>query len=46
MKGQLTILPREQYEEWALHASEVARLSYDPLDETAHWGWPWKRKEI
>ncbi len=42
MKGELTILPEEEYEVWAAEASADSARRYDPKDERAHWGWEWK----
>jgi heme/copper-type cytochrome/quinol oxidase subunit 2 len=42
MKGQLTVLPLEQYKAWLAEASANAKRGYDPEDKTAHWGWEWK----
>jgi cytochrome c oxidase subunit 2 len=42
MRGQLTVLPRPEYEAWAAQASALSRRGYDPDDKPAHWGWPWQ----
>jgi cytochrome c oxidase subunit 2 len=42
MRGLLTVLPRERYEEWLATAGALARAAYDPDDAEAHWGWEWR----
>ncbi len=44
MKGQLTILSKEEYARWAAQASAVSGRLWDDKDEGAHWGWEWKGK--
>jgi cytochrome c oxidase subunit 2 len=42
MRGVLTVLPKERYEEWLGMAGALARAGYDPDDVEAHWGWEWR----
>jgi cytochrome c oxidase subunit 2 len=42
MRGVLTVLPRERYQEWLAMAGALARAAYDPEDAEAHWGWEWR----
>ena len=42
MRGVLTAMSDEAYAKWLSEASEHSRRGYDPVDEGAHWGWPWK----
>jgi cytochrome c oxidase subunit 2 len=44
MRGVLTVLPREGYQEWLRTAGALARAAYDPDDAEAHWGWEWRRE--
>jgi heme/copper-type cytochrome/quinol oxidase subunit 2 len=44
MRGVLTALPRERYEEWLRMAGALARAAYDPEDAEAHWGWEWRKE--
>jgi cytochrome c oxidase subunit 2 len=43
MKGQLTILPQEDYQRWAAQMSRIHARGHDPTDEGAKWGWVWKK---
>jgi cytochrome c oxidase subunit 2 len=43
MKGTLTVLSREDYDEWARRASQESARAYDPNDTNAHWGWEWRK---
>ena len=42
MRGVLTVLPPDRYEEWLAAAEADARRAYDPEDTEAHWGWDWR----
>lgn len=42
MRGTVTVMPKADYEAWMAEAAKNAARSYDPKDETAHWGWAWK----
>jgi cytochrome c oxidase subunit 2 len=42
MRGLLTVLPPDRYEEWLAAAEADARRAYDPEDAEAHWGWDWR----
>jgi len=42
MRGVLTVLPREGYQQWLALAGDLARPAYDPDDAEAHWGWDWR----
>jgi cytochrome c oxidase subunit 2 len=42
MRGVLTVLPKERFQEWLTMAAALARPAYDPEDEEAHWGWEWR----
>jgi cytochrome c oxidase subunit II len=42
MRGVLTVLPREAWQQWLREGSEVAVRGYDPEDREAHWAWPWR----
>lgn len=42
MRGVLTVLPRERYQQWLELAGALARPAYDPEDAEAHWGWDWR----
>jgi cytochrome c oxidase subunit 2 len=42
MRGQLTVLPPDQYADWAAHASALSARNYDAEDKAAHWGWDWE----
>jgi cytochrome c oxidase subunit 2 len=42
MRGVLTVLSRERYDEWIVSAGALARLAYDANDAEAHWGWEWR----
>jgi cytochrome c oxidase subunit 2 len=42
MRGLLTVLPPDRYEEWLAAAGADARRAYDPDDAEAHWGWEWR----
>lgn len=42
MKGQLTVLPKDEYARWAERASQLAAAAYDKDDPHANWGWAWK----
>jgi cytochrome c oxidase subunit 2 len=42
MRGQLTVLPRPEFEAWAGQSSSLSQRAYDPEDRSAHWGWPWQ----
>jgi cytochrome c oxidase subunit 2 len=42
MRGLLTVLPPDRYEEWLAAAGADARRAYDPDDVEAHWGWEWR----
>jgi hypothetical protein len=44
MKGQLSVLPRPDYDAWLERASADAAIAYDPADVDAHWGWAWQEK--
>jgi cytochrome c oxidase subunit 2 len=45
MKGTIHIVTREEFDAWAVEASENAKRAYDPDDTDAHWGWPWEALE-
>ena len=45
MRAQLTVLPKEDFKNWAQSASELAERAFDPDDATAHWGWDWQKIE-
>jgi cytochrome c oxidase subunit II len=42
MRGVLTVLAKDRYEEWLRVAGAHAQAAYDPEDEEAHWGWEWR----
>lgn len=42
MKGQLTVLPRAEYDQWKKEASALSERAYDAEDTAAHWGWDWR----
>jgi cytochrome c oxidase subunit II len=42
MRGQLTVLPADQYAVWAAQASALSQRNYDGEDAPAHWGWDWE----
>jgi cytochrome c oxidase subunit 2 len=42
MKGQLTVLPENEFQQWMAEASVNGERSFDAEDATAHWGWDWK----
>ncbi|MEK6608334.1 MAG: cytochrome C oxidase subunit II [Myxococcota bacterium] len=42
MKGQLTVLPRSDYDAWVGRASAISSVAFDAKDDKAHWGWAWK----
>jgi cytochrome c oxidase subunit 2 len=42
MRGVLTVLPRDRYDEWLRLSGAFARRAYDPEDAEAHWGWDWR----
>ena len=42
MRGVLTVLTPDAYEEWMATASADARRAYDPEDVEAAWGWAWR----
>jgi cytochrome c oxidase subunit 2 len=42
MRGLLTVLPPDRYEEWLAAAEADARRAYDPEDAEARWGWDWR----
>lgn len=44
MRGVLKVLTPDAYEAWLHEASKLATRAYDPLDEGAHWGWDWDRR--
>ena len=45
MKGTLHIVSRQEFDAWALSASENAQRAWDPDDTDAHWGWKWEAEE-
>jgi cytochrome c oxidase subunit II len=42
MKGRLTVLSHEDYDDWLRSQSSLAERAYDPDDAGAHWGWKWR----
>lgn len=42
MKGQITVMPKGDFDQWYARASGIAATAYDPDDLEAHWGWDWK----
>ena len=42
MKGQITVLSKEDYARWADEASKNSARLFDENDKDAHWGWDWK----
>ncbi len=44
MRGVLTVLPPERYDDWIRVVEADARRAYDPDDAEAHWGWDWRTK--
>lgn len=42
MRGELSVLSKEDYAKWAAEASAIAERAYNDADEDAHWGWDWK----
>jgi cytochrome c oxidase subunit 2 len=42
MRGVLTVLSREAYQQWLSSSTAVAARGFDPEDRDAHWGWPWR----
>lgn len=42
MRGVLTVLTREAWQQWLREFSEVAQRGFDPDDQAAHWAWPWR----
>ncbi len=43
MRGVLTALSPDAYQQWLATAAADARRGYDPDDKDAHWGWDWRR---
>jgi cytochrome c oxidase subunit 2 len=44
MRGELRVLPPEEFASWAAQASALAQRNYDPEDASGHWGWEWNRR--
>jgi cytochrome c oxidase subunit 2 len=42
MRGEITVLGKEEFAAWAQKASADAARAYDPEDADAHWGWDFK----
>ena len=42
MKGEITVLSKEDYARWADEASKNSARLFDENDKDAHWGWDWK----
>jgi cytochrome c oxidase subunit 2 len=42
MRGIITVLSPEDYRRWLDAASKDGARAYDPKDNDAHWGWPWR----
>jgi cytochrome c oxidase subunit II len=42
MKGNLTVLSKEDYAKWAAEMSANGSRVYSEDDTDAHWGWDWK----
>jgi cytochrome c oxidase subunit 2 len=42
MKGQLTVLSKEDFARWATEASQHSARAYNEADADSHWGWDWK----
>jgi cytochrome c oxidase subunit 2 len=42
MKGQITVLPPDEYDAWFIEASENAKVGHDADDASGHWGWDWE----
>jgi cytochrome c oxidase subunit II len=42
MRGILTVLEPERYQEWLRAAEGDARRAYDPEDADVRWGWEWR----
>ncbi|HEY4122280.1 MAG TPA: hypothetical protein VGM56_30645 [Byssovorax sp.] len=42
MKALLTVLPKDEYEDWAKRSSANGVRGWNADDEGAHWGWDWK----
>jgi cytochrome c oxidase subunit II len=45
MKGRLTVLSKEEWQDWAARASVHAERAYDKNDTSGHWGWAWREGE-
>ncbi len=43
MRGQLTVLSKNDFDAWASQASALSQRAYDPQDKAAQWGWDWDR---
>jgi cytochrome c oxidase subunit 2 len=43
MRGVLTVLTPEAWEQWRKTATAEAARAYDPDDAEARWGWDWRR---
>ena len=43
MRAILTVLSREDYEQWVREQSRDAQQIYDPEGGDANWGWAWKK---
>lgn len=42
MRGQITVLSKEDYARYADEASKNSARLFDDADKDAHWGWDWK----
>jgi cytochrome c oxidase subunit 2 len=45
MRGILTVLERERYDDWLRRMSRQAAIAFDPNDEDQKWGWDWTRED-
>ncbi|HZN93916.1 MAG TPA: cytochrome C oxidase subunit II [Myxococcales bacterium] len=43
MKGQLSVLSKDEYQKWLNEASVNGLRAFDATDGAAHWGWDWKK---
>ncbi|MEK6606487.1 MAG: cytochrome C oxidase subunit II [Myxococcota bacterium] len=43
MRGLLRVVAQSEWEAWHREASAIASRAFDPSDERAQWGWPWRK---
>lgn len=46
MKGDIYVLPADEFDAWLEEASENSAASYDSDDVEAHWGWNWEENKV